>query len=120
MTHVVTGSCTECRFTECVSVCPVECFHFDGQMTYIDPDVCIDCAGCIPVCPVNAIFDAVTLTPELDHWIEVNRTRSKTLPVLTARMEPLPTAPGRRRELGFDGALSPRVPVGTHSDEQLL
>ena len=48
MPYVVTDLCTGCRYTECVSVCPVECFHVDDTMTYIDPQNCIDCGGCVP------------------------------------------------------------------------
>ena len=48
MTTVVTDNCNGCRFTDCVAVCPVECFHYDDNMLYIDPDVCIDCSACIP------------------------------------------------------------------------
>ncbi|MFZ0650053.1 MAG: 4Fe-4S binding protein, partial [Pseudolabrys sp.] len=54
MPHVVTDNCHLCRFTDCVAVCPVECFHSDEERTYIDPDVCIDCGACIPACPVHA------------------------------------------------------------------
>ena len=58
MTHVITKSCDGCRYTDCVVVCPVECFYVvgDDKMIYIHPDECIDCAACEPVCPVNAIY----------------------------------------------------------------
>ena len=55
MPFVVTDNCVGCRFTYCVSVCPVDCFHGDEQMLYIDPGVCIDCGACEPQCPVHAI-----------------------------------------------------------------
>jgi NAD-dependent dihydropyrimidine dehydrogenase PreA subunit len=61
MTHVVTDNCHLCRFTDCVTVCPVECFHADEERTYIDPEVCIDCGACIPACPVHAIYDALDM-----------------------------------------------------------
>ncbi|MCA9705965.1 MAG: 4Fe-4S binding protein [Myxococcales bacterium] len=51
MTFVVTSNCQRCRFTDCVSVCPVECFHGDDTMLYIDPDECIDCGACVPARP---------------------------------------------------------------------
>ena len=57
MTTIVTDNCKGCRFTDCVTVCPVACFHYDDEMLYIDPDVCIDCSACIPECPVQAIFE---------------------------------------------------------------
>ena len=65
MTFVVTSNCNGCRFTDCVAVCPVECFHGDDKMLYIDPDECIDCGACVPACPVEAIF-ALDETP--DKW----------------------------------------------------
>ena len=70
MAYVVTDSCRGCRFTECVTVCPVECFHVDDTMTYIDPENCIDCGGCVPVCPVNAIEPDYRLAADKKIWIE--------------------------------------------------
>mgnify|MGYP001795487399 CR=1 FL=1 len=56
MTHVVSESCIRCKYTDCVDVCPVDCFREGPNMLVIDPDECIDCAVCIPECPVNAIY----------------------------------------------------------------
>src|SRR5215212_9834927 len=56
MTYVVTESCIRCKYTDCVDVCPVDCFREGPNMLVIDPDECIDCAVCIPECPVNAIY----------------------------------------------------------------
>lgn len=101
MAYVVTDNCQRCRYTECVSVCPVECFHFDDDMTYIDPDLCIDCGGCVPACPVNAIYEDQIIPVELAHWIEINRQRSAELPVLSSKLDPLDGADQRRAELGL-------------------
>lgn len=101
MPHVVTDNCQKCRFTECVTVCPVECFHYDEGMTYIDPDACIDCGGCIPVCPVKAIYDTDSLPEHLELWIEINAERASVLPVLEKKLDPLPDAEARKVELGF-------------------
>jgi ferredoxin len=101
MTIVVTDNCQLCRFTECVSVCPVECFHCDDRMVYIDNDVCIDCRACIPVCPVKAIFAEEDLSPEQGHWVAVNAEKSRVLPIISEKQDPLPTAEGRRAELGY-------------------
>ena len=57
MTFVVTSNCHGCRYTDCVLVCPVDCFHGDQDMLYIDPDVCIDCGACEPECPNTAIYE---------------------------------------------------------------
>lgn len=56
MTHVVCEPCYDCKYTDCVAVCPVECFYQDEKMLYIHPDDCIDCEACVPECPVEAIF----------------------------------------------------------------
>lgn len=101
MTTVVTDNCKGCRFTDCVSVCPVECFHYDDDMLYIDPDVCIDCSACIPECPVQAIFEEDDLAEEKRQWIEVNARRAKETPVCSEQMDPLPGAEERKTTLGF-------------------
>ena len=101
MPHIVTDNCHKCRFTECVTVCPVECFHFDDEMTYIDPDACIDCGGCIPMCPVHAIYDALDIPEDMTAWIDINAQKAATLPVLKQKMPPHPEAEIRRIQLGF-------------------
>lgn len=101
MAIVVTDNCRGCRFTECVSVCPVACFHADDEMVYIDPVVCIDCMACIPVCPVQAIFATDELPEDKQHWIAINAERAAALPVVDTKQEPLPGAEERRAELGY-------------------
>lgn len=101
MTHVVTDACERCRYTECVAVCPVDCFHADAERLYIDPDVCIDCGACIPACPVHAIVDAFDLSADQEMWLEVNADMCATLPLITEQEAALPTAEARRAELGF-------------------
>ncbi len=101
MAYVVTDNCVGCRFTQCAAVCPVQCFHFDETMVYIDPDSCIDCAGCVDACPVGAIDDEFNLGDDKRHWIAINRERAAELPRLTATMEPLPGAEARKVELGL-------------------
>ena len=101
MTIVVTENCQRCRFTECISVCPVACFHADEDMVYIDNDNCIDCRACIPVCPVKAIFSEDDLRDDQRHWVQINADKSRALPVLDQKQTPLPTAEERRKELGY-------------------
>ena len=101
MTIVVTDNCSRCRFTECVAVCPVACFHADEEMVYIDPDACIDCRACITACPVKAIYDADDLPAKYLHWTDINRARASMLPTVSDRLAPLPTAEARRRDLGL-------------------
>ena len=101
MTTVVTENCRKCRFTDCVAVCPVECFHYDDEMLYIAPDVCIDCSACIPECPVQAIYEEDDLPEDQHQWIEINAEKSKELPICSEPMDPLPGAEERKTELGF-------------------
>lgn len=101
MTHAVTENCKRCRFTECVLVCPVACFHSDGEMLYIDPDECIDCSACISACPVEAIYEIVDLPDNLEIWAKINYERAKELPLIQDKEDPLPSAEQRRVELGF-------------------
>ncbi|MBA4284405.1 MAG: ferredoxin [Xanthomonadaceae bacterium] len=99
MPHVVTDACTACRYTECVAICPVDCFHAADDRLYIDPDGCIDCAACVPVCPVKAIVDAFDLATGSEELIALNRQRSRELPVIDGKSAPLPTAEARRQSL---------------------
>jgi len=101
MTTLVTENCRRCRFTDCVTVCPVSCFHGDDEMLYIDPDVCIDCGACIPLCPVQAIYEDTDLPEELQEWIAINAERAPELPVVDEKQEPYPGAEERMKELGF-------------------
>lgn len=80
MTHVVTQACILCKYTDCVSVCPVECFHEGPNFLVIDPDVCIDCGACEPACPVQAIFPADLVPEKWKHYTEMNAEwyRAKT------------------------------------------
>jgi ferredoxin len=101
MTHVVTDNCQNCRFTDCVTVCPVDCFRLGKDMLYIDPDECIDCGACVPECPVEAIFMEDDLPDDKQQWVETNAQRAPELPVCNEKLDPLPTAEAKKEELGF-------------------
>lgn len=101
MTFVVTSNCNGCRFTDCVAVCPVECFHGDDKMLYIDPDECIDCGACVPECPVEAIYDETELPANLGEWKATNAAKAKGLPVVNEKGTPLAGADQRKKDLGF-------------------
>ncbi|MGH8536667.1 MAG: 4Fe-4S dicluster domain-containing protein [Gammaproteobacteria bacterium] len=101
MTTIVTENCLRCRFTDCVTVCPVNCFHGDDDMLYIDPEVCIDCSACVPECPVHAIHEGEDIPDNLKDWIQINAERAPNLPVIDNKQDPLPTAEARRAELGY-------------------
>ena len=101
MTTVVTENCQRCRFTDCVTVCPVDCFHGDDEMLYIDPEVCIDCGACVPECPVQANFEEADIPDGMEEWGEINAEKAANLPVVNEQTDPLPTAEARKTELGF-------------------
>ena len=94
MTHVVSDSCIRCKYTDCVDVCPVDCFREGPNMLVIDPDECIDCAVCIPECPVNAIYAEEDLPAGQEHFTALNAELAK-LPSwksITKRKPALPDA----------------------------
>ncbi len=89
MAYIVTEPCDKCKYTDCVEVCPVDCFHEDETILYIDPEECIDCGACIPECPVEAIFEEEDVPEEWQHYIKINAEKSQTLPVIIEKKEPL-------------------------------
>ena len=89
MTFVVTESCIKCKYTDCVEVCPVDCFHEGPNFLVIDPDECIDCTLCEPECPVEAIFSEDELPADQEHFLELNAELSRDWPVIT-EMKPAP------------------------------
>lgn len=97
MTFVVTDACIRCKYTDCVEVCPVDCFYEGENMLVIHPDECIDCGVCEPECPVEAI------KPESDDvisWVEFNRTYSEQWPNITTKKEPPADAAQFEKEEG--------------------
>ncbi len=92
MTHVVTEACIGCKYTDCVAVCPVECFHEGANFIVIDPEVCIDCGICVAECPVEAIVDAADLAPEQRDYAALNVRLAAQWPLITAAHAPLPDA----------------------------
>ncbi len=87
MTFVVTESCIKCKYTDCVEVCPVDCFHEGPNMLVIDPDECIDCTLCEPECPVTAILSADDLSEDQHHYLDLNAELAKGWPVLNERKD---------------------------------
>jgi len=96
MTYVVTENCIACKYTDCVEVCPVDCFYEGENMLVIHPDECIDCGVCEPECPVDAIRPDTE--PNLESWVEFNRKYAEQWPVLVSRRDPLPEAAERDGE----------------------
>lgn len=87
MTFVVTEQCIKCKYTDCVEVCPVDCFYEGPNMLVINPDECIDCALCEPECPINAIVSEDDLTAPQQEFKELNARLSQTFPNITAKKE---------------------------------
>jgi ferredoxin len=85
MTFVVTESCIRCKYTDCVEVCPVDCFHEGPNMLVIDPDECIDCNLCVPECPVDAIYAEEDVPDKQRSFIQRNAELAKKWPVLAVK-----------------------------------
>jgi ferredoxin len=92
MTFIVTENCIKCKYTDCVEVCPVDCFHEGPNFLVIDPDECIDCTLCVPECPANAIYAEDDLPADQEHFLALNTELAKQWPVITAKKDPPPDA----------------------------
>lgn len=92
MAHVVGDACVRCKFTDCVDVCPVDCFHEGPNILVIDPEECIDCGACIPECPVEAIFLDEDVPADQLAYIEINARLAKDYPVITGTKDAHPEA----------------------------
>ena len=92
MTYVVTESCIQCRYTDCVVVCPVDCFKSGPNFLVIDPDECIDCAVCVPECPVNAIYADTDLPVGQESFLQLNAELSKIWPTIIKKESEMPDA----------------------------
>ena len=88
MTFVVIEACIKCKYTDCVEVCPVECFHEGPNFLVINPDECIDCALCVPECPVDAIVPDHKLHLEQQDFLQLNADLSQDWPIINYRKEP--------------------------------
>jgi len=88
MTFVVTEACIKCKLTDCVEVCPVDCFHEGPNFLVIDPDECIDCTLCEPECPVEAIYSEDELPAGQEQFLEINAELSRDWPVITEMKDP--------------------------------
>ncbi|MDD9798216.1 MAG: ferredoxin family protein [Alphaproteobacteria bacterium] len=86
MTYLVTDACVKCKYTDCVEVCPVDCFYEGENMLVIHPDECIDCGVCVPECPVEAI--KADTEEGLDAWLEVNTEYANKWPNITIKKDP--------------------------------
>lgn len=110
MTHLVTEACIRCKYTDCVDVCPVDAFREGPNFLVIDPDLCIDCAVCVPECPVEAILLDEDVPADQQDFIPLNAELSAIWKPITRTRAPLPDAEawtgvsGKRAELRRDAA----------------
>lgn len=92
MTYIVLDSCIKCKLTDCVEVCPVDCFHEGPNMLVINPDECIDCTLCEPECPVDAICSEDDIPEGQENFLELNAELSQDWPVIVEAKDPPPDA----------------------------
>ena len=92
MTFVVTEPCIKCKYTDCVEVCPVDCFYEGENFLVIHPDECIDCGLCVPECPVDAILSEEEVGEEQAEFLELNAKLAELWPNITVRKDPPPDA----------------------------
>ncbi len=86
MTYVVTENCIKCKYTDCVEVCPVDCFYEGENMLVIHPDECIDCGVCEPECPAEAILPDTE--ENTDKWVDFNAKYAEMWPNITVKIDP--------------------------------
>lgn len=115
MAFVVTESCIRCKYTDCVDVCPVDCFREGPNMLVIDPEQCIDCAVCIPECPVNAIYAEEDVPAGQQSLIALNAKLAKVWPAITGSIAAPRDADGWSRKEGKLALLDEGTPH--HSKE---
>ena len=95
MTYIVNDACIACKYTDCVEVCPVDCFYEGENTLVIHPDECIDCGVCEPECPADAIRPDTE--PDMEKWVEFNRKYSEMWPVIISKKDPMPEAEEREQ-----------------------
>ncbi len=90
MASVITAACVDCKYTDCVVVCPVDCFYEGERMLYIHPEECTACEACIPECPVSAIFDESAVPEEMRDFIAINAEQAPRHPNITRKRADCP------------------------------
>lgn len=92
MTFVVTENCIRCKYTDCVDVCPADCFHEGPNFLVINPETCIDCSLCVQECPADAIYEEADLPEDQRHFIQLNAELAQVWPVISEASAPLAEA----------------------------
>lgn len=104
MTYVVMENCIKCKYTDCVEVCPVDCFYEGENFLVINPDECIDCGVCEPECPAEAIQPDTE--DGIEKWLEINQKFSEVWPNITAKKDPMDNADAENGRKGKEAELS--------------
>ena len=126
MTYVVTESCIKCKYTDCVEVCPVDCFYEGPEFLVIHPDECIDCGLCEPECPIEAIFADDELPKDQIEFIEINAKLADVYENITEAAEPLPDADsfkdveGKKQFLNIGINTSETVPANNEKNSNTI
>ena len=102
MTYVVTDACVKCKYTDCVEVCPVDCFHEGPNFLAIDPDECIDCTLCVAECPVEAIYAEDDVPADMLSFIALNAELAKIWPVIVEITKNGPKLVGKLTNLSVE------------------
>ena len=92
MAYIVAEPCINCKYTDCVAVCPVDCFYEGKNFLVINPDECIDCGACEPECPVTAIFEEDELPAKWSNYVDLNERLAQQWPNIIEQRDPLPSA----------------------------
>jgi len=103
MTYIVNDACIKCKYTDCVEVCPVDCFYEGENMLVIKPNECIDCGVCEPECPADAIKPDTNMTEADKFWLKMNTEYAEKWPNITTKKDALPEADEYNPELGYKG-----------------
>ncbi len=110
MTYVVTENCIKCKYTDCVEVCPVDCFYEGENFLVINPDECIDCGVCEPECPAEAILPDTE--DGIEKWLEINQKFAELWPNITAKKEAMAGADDVNGQAGKESELSEKPGSG--------
>ena len=126
MTYVVTESCIKCKYTDCVEVCPVDCFYEGPEFLVIHPDECIDCGLCVPECPIEAIYPDDELPSDQIEFVEINAKLADVYENITESKEPLPDADNfkdvenKKQFLNIDIGNKEKAPINEINSNTIL
>jgi len=112
MTYVVTQHCVDCKYTDCVAVCPVDAFHEGERTLYINPDTCVNCDACVPACPVEAIYEESNVPSQWESYTALNAEKCNDYPVINEQKEPMAGAKtlDELKEMDANGYTPPNFP----------